>query len=80
MVNTGVSEIVRPGIGTNEPLGLIVEELLGCEKLLGQLGAVVGKTSDDIWSQPVRLGRVLCIKSPLGQPGLGNVCGKLRGL
>ncbi|VUC20140.1 unnamed protein product [Clonostachys rosea] len=77
MVDTGVSEVVGPSIGTSQPERFLAEQALVSEELLGQ-GRTVGlKTGDDIVGDLSRLGDIISIHSPACQPVRGSLSDEL---
>ncbi len=73
MMDTGVAQIVRPGVRPNKPQGLLSEEGLVCQELASRCGVVDIKMGENLFSNLFGSLGVVDGGSPLSQGALGRI-------
>ncbi|GKT85628.1 LOW QUALITY PROTEIN: hypothetical protein Ct61P_03478 [Colletotrichum tofieldiae] len=73
VVHTRVAEIVSPGVGADEPQGLLAEKTLAGQQVAGDGGTVSLETRNQVIGDLIRLLRIGLVGGPAGEPALGSI-------
>ncbi|GJC78964.1 hypothetical protein ColLi_01801 [Colletotrichum liriopes] len=73
VVHTRVAEIVSPGVGADEPQGLLAEKTLAGQQVAGDGGTISLETRNQVIGDLIRLLRIGLVGGPAGEPALGSI-------